>query len=144
RAVFHDLALREPDERARRKRAFVGDQLALEDVHAVAARVGVPRVDDAGGVADEAHFGAGRGGGVEGLAEERFGDVVVEPLLPWLARRVDREEFVVWHGDSKCYRGDFGPDAVGSSVNAISPVRQLKPLADGRCTFTGTERTPTA
>src|SRR5205823_9739628 len=48
-AVFHGFALGEPDEIAGTEHAFVRDELAFEDVHAVATGVGVQRIDHSGG-----------------------------------------------------------------------------------------------
>src|SRR5262245_52082932 len=43
--VFHDLALGKPHEAAGTERSLVGDQSSFQHVHAVAARVRVPRVN---------------------------------------------------------------------------------------------------
>src|SRR5262245_23428813 len=54
-AVLHDFAFGEPYKAAGSEATFVGDQGAFEHVHAVAAGVRVPRVDDASRVAHQAH-----------------------------------------------------------------------------------------
>src|SRR5262245_27124375 len=63
--VLHRFTFGEPDEVAGAKGAFVGDELTFEDVHAVAARVRVERIDDAGGVANDTDLHAVFGIGIE-------------------------------------------------------------------------------
>ena len=58
----------------------MSDEGPFQHVHAVAAGVGMSRVDDAGWIANQADFHAGFLVGVEVLAEEGLADPLVEAL----------------------------------------------------------------
>jgi len=92
RAVLHDLAFGKPDERTWPERAAVRDQVALEHVHAVAARVRVVGVDDAGRIPHEPNHHAGLRIAEQLLAIERSADLLIESLFPRHLGGVDRDD----------------------------------------------------
>ncbi len=69
--MLHHFAFGKPDEMTGAEAAFVCDELAFKDVHAVAARMRVQRIDEAGRIANQADLHAGVGIGEEILAKER-------------------------------------------------------------------------
>src|SRR6185369_2730234 len=97
RTVLHDRSFREPDEMTRSVFAFVSDKRALQDVHPVRAGMGMPRVDDPGWVAHQAHFHAGIRINDQVLAKERAPDSLVGALLPGKRVAVDSRELGIWH-----------------------------------------------
>src|SRR5262249_14158928 len=91
-AVLHHLAFGKPDEAAGPKRSLMRHQCPFQDVHAVAARMCMRRVDDAGWIAYEAHEHAGLGIAEQLLAIERPADLVVGTFFPGHLAGVDREQ----------------------------------------------------
>src|SRR5207247_9017715 len=92
RAVFHDFAFGKPDKVARAERALMRDQGPLQHIHAVAARVGMRRIDDAGRIAHEAHEHAGVRVGEQFFTEDRRADLSAVAFFPGELAGVDREE----------------------------------------------------
>jgi hypothetical protein len=81
-AMLHDLAFREPDEAAGAKRPLVRHQVALQDIQAMAAGVGMGGVHQSRRVANEPDLGAGLRVRIQILAEDRLAELFVETLLP--------------------------------------------------------------
>ena len=99
RSVFHDFTFRKPDERSRALFALVRDQPSLEHVHTVSARMSVPRIDDARGIADKTNLRAIVRIGVQHLAEQRSADLFIEAFFPRHAVGVDGVHGVWMHSD---------------------------------------------
>src|SRR5262249_8131533 len=77
----------------------VGDQGALQDIHAVGTGMGVPHVDNSGGVANQADLHAGVRVGDQVLAVQGPAQLLVEPLLPGQGGRVDGNQLVRIHNE---------------------------------------------
>src|SRR5262245_32996543 len=90
--VFHHLALGKPDEAARTEGPFVRDQTSFENIHAMAARMRVPGVDHAGGIAHQPHEHAGLRIAEQLFAKDGFADLLRDALFPGNRVRIDAKE----------------------------------------------------